>query len=86
MKTSLITVAGIVLKGQADLISIMVPLEVLVKQKKMKKKKTGKYCSCYQYKTRFVGQKHGWERRGRILVKDVYVIFLFLYIFGKNFL
>ena len=29
-KTPLITVAGIALKGQADLISIMVPLEVLV--------------------------------------------------------
>ena len=29
-KTLLITVAGIALKGQADLISIMVPIEVLV--------------------------------------------------------
>ena len=52
--------AGIALKGQADLISIkVVPLEVLVLQKKMKKKqkikkKTGKYCSIYQYETRFV--------------------------------
>ena len=31
------TVAGIALKGQADLISKMVPLEVLVSQKKDKK-------------------------------------------------
>ena len=29
-KTALVTVAGIALKGQADLISIMVPLLVLV--------------------------------------------------------
>ena len=33
----LITVTGIALKGQADIISIMVPLEVLVQQRKMKK-------------------------------------------------
>ena len=31
--------AGIALKGQADLISIMVPLEVLVQQKEMKNRK-----------------------------------------------
>ena len=33
-KTPLITVAGMALKGQADLISIMVPLEMLVYQKR----------------------------------------------------
>ena len=38
-KIPLITVAGIALKGQADLISIMVSLEVLVQQKKREKGK-----------------------------------------------
>ena len=33
--TPLITVAGIALKGQADLIPIMLPLEVLGQQQKM---------------------------------------------------
>ena len=44
--------AGIALKGQADLISIMVPLEKLAKaltKIKEKRKKQRKYCSCYQY-------------------------------------
>ena len=36
-KTLLITVTGIALKGQADLISTMVPLEVLVQWKNARK-------------------------------------------------
>ena len=52
-------------------------------EKNKKAKRTGKYCSCYQYETRFVRRKHGWERRGRVLVEDVYVIFLFLYFLEK---
>ena len=40
--------------GQADLISIMVLLGVLVQHQKIKEKKIGRYCSCFYYKTRFI--------------------------------
>ena len=51
---------------------------------KDEEKKAGKYCSCYQYKTRFMQQKYGWDRRGRVLVEDVYVISSSFCIFLKK--
>ena len=52
METPLISMAGIALKGQADLISIMVPLEGLVQQEKWKERK-------YESIVVVISTKHG---------------------------
>ena len=77
--------AGIALKGQADLTSIMVPLGVLSQRQTMKEMKIGKYCSCFLYKKRFIRPNRFGEMMKGVSRRRRCHVPLFVY-FERNFL
>ena len=75
LKTPLITVAGITLKHRVDLISAMVPLEVVANNNKNK---------IYVLLDNFVKPYHEYKRGDAVFVEHIYVVFLSLYSLEKN--
>ena len=71
--------AGILLKDQVDLISIMVPLEVIAKEKKYIYIHIILECA-FGYSIIMARPRHECERGCAALVEHIYVFFLSLYI------